>query len=261
MSKMKLRMLTALGIILVVFPPLYFGHWILRLFVLLLTGLISYEIASLHDKQGVLFRFIALEVAICGMVIFSRNAYTAWIALWLGLLFLYAMVMGKSVDVVTYDFTLSIMVGIAVKCFYSLYHNGVAMGFLQVVYICIACYGSDSGAYIFGSLFGKHKLIPSISPNKTIEGAIGGYLTGMMASLLFGIFSPLHLELPVLWMASLLLPFAGQVGDLAFSMIKRKFHKKDFSQLLPGHGGVLDRIDSLIFCLIAFNAILILWGF
>ena len=112
---------------------------------------------------------------------------------------------------------------------------------------------ADTGAYFWGSLFGKTKLCPDLSPNKTVEGAFGGIafciLSSLLISFLFKITS-LGSNLDVNYLYVAFLAFIGAlisiVGDLFFSMIKRCYHVKDFGKVVPGHGGVLDRFDSVI---------------
>ncbi len=115
----------------------------------------------------------------------------------------------------------------------------------------LAAWGSDTFAYFAGSLFGKHKLAPIISPKKTIEGAVGGVLGGAVCVLIFTVI--LHqthdFALPY-WTAAVLGAIGaiiGQIGDLSFSVIKRQTGIKDYGHIFPGHGGVLDRFDSVIF--------------
>lgn len=107
--------------------------------------------------------------------------------------------------------------------------------------------GSDSGAYYAGRALGKHKLCPRVSPNKTVEGAIGGLVAGVAVAVLMA----LVLRLQVSWLflvpAAILLTGIGIVGDLTESIIKRATGTKDSGTLLGGHGGVLDRVDSLLF--------------
>jgi phosphatidate cytidylyltransferase len=107
-------------------------------------------------------------------------------------------------------------------------------------------YGMDSGAWLIGKNFGKHKLWPSVSPNKTVEGLIGGAITsGILAGAFWHIsFGEMSVQLFVFFM---FLGVISQVGDLVQSKMKRQAGIKDSSSLIPGHGGVYDRIDSLIF--------------
>ena len=153
-------------------------------------------------------------------------------------------------------FAVSILVGFALDAFVTMYKmNGWLIWFVLVVN-----YGSDTGAYLIGSTLGKHKLIPKISPNKTVEGSIGGILMGGVLGVLFGMFF-LKGELDLLTVIgiSFFMPIVGQLGDLFFSSLKRSYNKKDFGGIMPGHGGVLDRIDSLVFSLM-FMIILIRLG-
>jgi phosphatidate cytidylyltransferase len=109
-------------------------------------------------------------------------------------------------------------------------------------------WGSDTGAYFAGRFFGKRKLAPSISPAKTVEGAIGGMLASILVAVIWQVVW-LHDELP-LWHAVPLAMVAnvlGQSGDLVESLIKRSTGVKDSGSILPGHGGLLDRIDALMF--------------
>ncbi len=108
---------------------------------------------------------------------------------------------------------------------------------------------TDTAAYLVGRQFGKTKLIPAVSPGKTREGAIGGLVAGMLA----GAASVLVFATPIPWYlgaaVGLVLAGVGQVGDLVESLIKREVGIKDMGSLIPGHGGVLDRIDALLFAI------------
>ena len=112
--------------------------------------------------------------------------------------------------------------------------------------IFIAAWGTDTLAYFSGYLFGKRKLCPSISPKKTVEGAIGGTLGSMIISLIFGYFF-LKDYLFAVALIGFLGSIAAQIGDLSASLIKRYIGIKDFGNIMPGHGGVLDRFDSILF--------------
>lgn len=107
-------------------------------------------------------------------------------------------------------------------------------------------WGTDTFAYFSGYLFGKRKLCPTISPKKTVEGAIGGVIGSMIISLIFGyLFLKDHLYAVIF--IGLIGSIAAQVGDLSASLIKRNTGIKDFGSIMPGHGGVLDRFDSIFF--------------
>lgn len=107
---------------------------------------------------------------------------------------------------------------------------------------------SDTGAYAFGRLWGRHKLYPAVSPGKTWEGALGGIVGAHVATVGFGHFLLLpELSLPKAALLAVIGSIAGQIGDLFESMLKRGYGVKDSGTLLPGHGGMLDRVDALLF--------------
>jgi phosphatidate cytidylyltransferase len=115
--------------------------------------------------------------------------------------------------------------------------------------IIISSWGCDAGAYFIGCKFGKHKLIPDVSPNKSVEGAIGGILVSIVLNVLYGfVVSTLggaKVEYLSLALLGLVLSIVAMVGDLIASLIKREYGIKDYSNLLPGHGGIVDRFDSV----------------
>ncbi len=122
---------------------------------------------------------------------------------------------------------------------------------LAFLLIFIAAWCSDIAAYFVGSRFGKHKLIPKISPKKTVEGAIGGVAADMIA---FAVFAFVYnkcqgisgLSIPVFCLLGLAASVVSQIGDLVMSAFKRSYGVKDFGYIFPGHGGVLDRFDSTL---------------
>lgn len=151
----------------------------------------------------------------------------------------------------------------------SLYSGGL----LVYAYVYFTTLMTDVGAYEIGRRFGKHKLIPAVSPNKTIEGSIGGSLfgtiLGSVALILFEVFFDLKL-LPIdqLWIRILLiivitfvLTIFIQMGDLIASKLKREYGIKDYSNLFPGHGGMMDRFDSALVAFAVFFIILALAGY
>lgn len=112
---------------------------------------------------------------------------------------------------------------------------------------------SDAFALFAGMAFGKHKLAPELSPKKTVEGAVGGVAGSVAATLIYGFvmsacFGAAAVRYGLLILYALLGAVVAQFGDLAFSYIKRQYDIKDYGTIFPGHGGVLDRFDSVIFC-------------
>jgi phosphatidate cytidylyltransferase len=132
----------------------------------------------------------------------------------------------------------------------------IPSGGLLLLLPMLTTWASDTGAYAFGRTFGKRKLIPAVSPGKTVEGSIGGLIASMFVAWLYAryVLAP-STHLGFIWRPygaigfGLLVSVAAQVGDLAESLLKREGGVKDSSTLLPGHGGILDRFDSLLFVL------------
>ena len=129
-------------------------------------------------------------------------------------------------------------------------------GLKYTVLIFIIAFVTDIFACITGKYFGKHKLLPNISPNKTIEGSVGGIIGTLIICLIYGHFT----NIPLLWMlpVSVWGSIIAQVGDLFASSIKRHCEIKDFSNLIPGHGGILDRFDSVIFVTILISVMILI---
>lgn len=128
--------------------------------------------------------------------------------------------------------------------------NGKVDGQYLVWLIFIGSWLSDTVAYYFGRFFGKNKLCPKVSPKKTIEGSIGGFLGATLGCGLFGIVvSPYISQVNIIhfFLIGALCGIMGQLGDLVASSIKRFVGLKDYSNLIPGHGGILDRFDSILF--------------
>lgn len=133
------------------------------------------------------------------------------------------------------------------RIFQMHYHHGAFIVLLPL----LAAWGADTCALFSGMLFGKHKLAPVVSPKKTVEGAVGGVVGGAVLVLIAAVIMnrTLDLEMP-LWSAVVLGAVGavlGEIGDLSFSVIKRQTGIKDYGHIFPGHGGVLDRFDSVLF--------------
>ncbi|CDQ40083.1 MULTISPECIES: phosphatidate cytidylyltransferase [Virgibacillus] len=120
-------------------------------------------------------------------------------------------------------------------------------GLATILYIFLIIWATDTGAYFFGRAFGKHKLWPKISPNKTVEGALGGVALAVLVGVIFQFIYPVENTFIGIICVSILASVFGQIGDLVESAFKRHYGVKDSGNVLPGHGGILDRFDSLLF--------------
>jgi phosphatidate cytidylyltransferase len=144
------------------------------------------------------------------------------------------------------------MLAFAYALRYHRFAIGALAGALLLMLPLVLTWLNDSGAFFFGKMFGKRKLMPSVSPGKTIAGAVGAVGTCVVATwayfeFLLQPYAKLGLSLTGLLIFGVAMSAAAQVGDLVESMLKRQAGVKDSSALIPGHGGVLDRVDSLLF--------------
>lgn len=125
-----------------------------------------------------------------------------------------------------------------------------AQGQMLIIALFAATWGGDGGAYFVGIRFGKHKLSPRLSPKKTVEGAFGGVLGSIAAMVIFSSILIYILKVPcnvpLLIVTGALCAVLGPIGDIATSAIKREFSVKDYGNIFPGHGGILDRFDSIL---------------
>jgi phosphatidate cytidylyltransferase len=120
-------------------------------------------------------------------------------------------------------------------------------GWRWILFAIAAVFGSDTGGYFVGRAYGAHKLMPAVSPSKTIEGAVGALVGAVLASLLMQVLVHRTLGVEEAILLGLVMSVLAQFGDLCESALKRAFGAKDSGWIIPGHGGILDRLDSLLF--------------
>lgn len=137
--------------------------------------------------------------------------------------------------------------------------RGLDQGREWVLLLVLVTFASDTSAYLVGKLLGRTPLAPSISPGKTLEGAVAGLAGAAVACIVLVLLLDLRASLPLALVLGLLMGIAGQLGDLAESRLKRWAEVKDSGSLMPGHGGVLDRLDSIVFNL-ALVYPFVIWG-
>ncbi len=250
---MKQRVITAIVLILIVVPPLLVGGWLLNLLmgVVLLLGTYEYTKCIFSDTKDIYPLCALLTVATAGSVFFRQYDFQISAALLVILFTLNVWVERYDLGKIGFLFLMYRLLTTGLECFVTVR----SYGFAEILFVLLMTYLTDSFALIGGMKFGKHKLNERISPKKTIEGSICGYLCGVIGGLVCGLFFT-GFSKPLVIVAALTVPIVSQIGDLAFSSVKRYYGIKDFSNLLPGHGGVLDRIDSLVFALVMLNILL-----
>lgn len=255
---MKTRTITAVIALLLFLPIVVIGSWPLLILVYLMaiTGL--YEILKMNrihifSLPGVL-SLIALS-----MVLIPQDSYSPTIAdfqleiiVALALIMLSTTVVSKNrFNFVDMSFCVMAVayIGIGFMYFFETRESGL----IYILYALLIVWLTDTGAYLFGKSFGRRKLWPQISPNKTIEGSLGGTLVSVIIPIVFVMTGLMEGSLWLLIPFTIVLSIFGQMGDLVESALKRHFDVKDSGTFLPGHGGILDRFDSFIFVLPLMN--------
>lgn len=249
---MKERVLTGIALIVVFVFAILQSIEFLRLLIYAIVVLAGYEIYHARKNEAKPY-FILLPVILIMIAGIIDYQYTPTL---IGITIMTMFTVSVFDETFTYDLvSYYILMTTTLIIALGSVNEVLSYGKLVFLYVLIATYATDTFALFGGKFFGKHKLIERISPKKTVEGAVVGYISSVIFSLLFAYVYVESVPFTTLIVASLLIPIFSQIGDLAFSLIKRKFGIKDFGKVFPGHGGVLDRIDSLIFALITFIAV------
>lgn len=231
----------------------------LNIAVALISALAVYELVKALDLQRRLIIavpsvLISAFVPFCMQWDITFIAYVVYSALiFIAMLKYNQDITYKEIAVV---FNMSVIIPLALRSLVSIRALGGAHGMFYVLIAILSAWIADAGAYFVGTFLGKHKLCPNISPKKTVEGFIGGIVVNVLAMLLCGfIFSQIFYgddvakktDYILLATIGFVAAFASVLGDLSFSLIKRSNNIKDFGNVIPGHGGILDRFDSVIF--------------
>jgi phosphatidate cytidylyltransferase len=246
------RILSGSVLLVIVIGAIYLGIYGAYALVLLLVGLALWEFIGLSDGMG------------------SRAP--AWLLFPLGIFFAFSGTVLKPIDV-DLVLALSLVGGLAVFLvvpgrrqglgrwamgmagalyigmpfnYYLLLYQSKPHGLVWALFIVLAVVANDTAALLVGSRIGRHPFFPAISPRKTLEGAIAGVL-GSVVVMLIGVSAIIGLPPTHAIALGILVGVSGQVGDLVESQMKRIAEVKDSSHLIPGHGGVLDRLDSILF--------------
>lgn len=253
----KQRLLTALALVpLVLFAIYYANLWIFTGLVLVLLLGCALEWLPLIPVTRYWLKLSFILAILVGTWLLQFN-YLSWLIVgmffWLAIFF---AVLGfpKSQRYWGYP-ELVFTAGVLVLSLFAqslLWLHAQAQGKNLIVYLLFLVWAADIGAYLAGKQWGKHKLIPLVSPGKTIEGALGGLILSILIAI--GGYFYFQPAFPLRWfLIAIIAILVSMLGDLFISMLKRRSKLKDTGHLLPGHGGVLDRLDSLVAALPLFN--------
>lgn len=260
---MKQRIISAIVMLLIVIPVFIIGGNVFKLAIFLVAMLGMKEYLDIKETKKDLPIFIKLM----GYLFIPLILFTVHVTEDLNMIVDFRIITGLlmilllpvvlyhnrntySINDANYVFMGVMFLGIAM----SLFNTYFDMNSNLLLYLILITVMTDTFAYITGMLIGRHKLLEIISPKKTWEGLIGGTVFGVFIATCFYVtVVNSSISLPIIIFSTFVLAIVGQLGDLFFSAIKRYFGKKDFSNLMPGHGGILDRLDSIIFVLLAYS--------
>ena len=259
---MKERIVSAIVMILIFVPLLLIGHLPFACFMTFLSMLGLYELIHMRESKKefpfLLKIFAYLLVAFFSLLNYKQNVFTSTIdfrtVTFIIFAFLLPMIFIKKRELYELNDALFLVgavlfIGLSFNLFILIRNYDLN----YFIYLLLVTVITDTFAMITGKYIGVNPLCPKISPHKTIEGLIGGVLTGTFVAATFYhvVIQPAMPLIPLI-LFTILLSIIGQMGDLVFSSIKRNYKMKDFSNLIPGHGGILDRLDSFIFVSLAF---------
>ena len=256
---MKQRVITALIALLILVPIIIYGSWPFLIFAYLLATIGLYELMRMYaNDKGILYTLVSVPFLWMIMLPFANgtignNSFDSYsVVVMLLVLLLIISVISKNrftFDQASFILFATVYIGTA---FYFLLVTRMA-GLNYFLFILFVVWATDSGAYFIGKYLGKRKLWPAISPNKTIGGAVGGTITALVVGVVFHLIYPFDFTIAYILFITIVISIVGQLGDLVASAIKRHYDIKDFGKLFPGHGGVLDRVDSLLFVFIVLH--------
>lgn len=257
---MRQRVITAV-VALIIFIPIIIAGGIWVDIAAAVLGLIALsELLVMRNKLIVSWEALLSGLAVLVVILpdfwqqlISKNIETSFIVYFLVVLMLMYTVFSR--NRFSFDDASVLTLGVLYIGFgFHFFIEARAVSFTMLLFALLIVWITDSGAYMIGRKLGRHKLAPNISPNKTWEGSIGGTVVAVIIVGIYCYFYPVgNFSFPVTLLLILVLSIIGQIGDLVESALKRYYGVKDSGKILPGHGGILDRFDSLLLVLPALH--------
>ena len=253
---LKTRLKTAAVLVVIIVALLCVSHlpYVMNVFVALLSAMAVYELYKATSNLKKYIPFAASLIIAVAIPFIAIPYYSAVLAVLLVVAIIAFLLMMKyfgkyDLKAVYKTFLLALLPPLFYSSFISL--RMLDNGIYFILLFALVCAATDTAAYFVGRAMGKKKLAPLVSPKKTVEGSIGGSLCAVVLMLIAGFAVDMLTELSVNYIAlaayTLIASVIDQIGDLSMSVIKRTVGIKDYSNLMPGHGGVLDRFDSYMF--------------
>ena len=256
---MKQRIITAIIALLILVPIIIYGNWPFIVFAYVLATIGLFELMRMYQK-GLLYVVVSVPFLWLLMVPQQEWAFGSYsfdkysiVVLFLVLLLALSVITKNTFSFDHASFVLFATLYIGTAFYFLLVMRLTGLNYF--LFILFLVWATDSGAYFIGKSLGKRKLWPAISPNKTIGGAIGGIVFALFVGVCFQLIYPFEFSMGYVIFITITISIVGQLGDLVASAIKRHYDIKDFGKLFPGHGGVLDRVDSLLFVFIVLHLI------
>lgn len=259
---MKQRMISAIVVLSIFIPIFLVGGFVFNLFTILLGVLALKELIQVREPERQLTFGMKLYTILLFLVMVINIVPNTGYLYAIDYRIITLLIISLLVPIIIYNDEKKYNIEDAFFLLASIFFLGLSFrlfilireySLVHFIYIILITTMSDTYAYISGSLIGKHKLIETISPKKTVEGILFGTLFGVLiSSCFYYIYINDAVNIWYLLGLSTLLSLVASMGDLVFSAIKRKYHKKDYSNLMPGHGGALDRLDSIIFVVLVY---------
>jgi phosphatidate cytidylyltransferase len=251
---MKQRIITGVIAAALFLPLVFFGGLPLVILTYLLASVGLYELLKMRNIN--MFSVNGLLTLLFLWVILFPNRYGHVLTVFnyskieLGIAFLLLLLTYTVITKNRFTFedvSFSVLSAIYVGIGFYFFMETRNAGLVYIFYSLFIMWATDSGAYFIGKAMGKKKLWPEISPNKTVEGSLGGVVCALVVACIFFFAADMNSTLLSLIGITAVLSVFGQIGDLVESAFKRHFNVKDSGNILPGHGGILDRFDSLLF--------------
>lgn len=262
---MKKRIISAIVLLAIFVPLLIIGGLPFRILGALVSLLAIYELLNIRENRKKFPLFLKIITYIITVILTLYNTdstvlnYTIDYRYLTFIIFFYLISMVLVNDKKKYNINdafhligSTLFIGMSFNLILQLRNYSI----FYVIYIFLITTMTDMFAMEIGKRIGKHKMVPEISPKKTWEGSIGGVIMGTFIPTVFYYQVIGTSNILLLILMTMILSVVAQFGDLSFSAIKRYYDKKDFSNLIPGHGGILDRLDSIIFVVLVFVILL-----